>query len=106
MSRIAGFVALLGMAVAFVIAIGITLVVLDARPSNDIVNAWLDVSRWLTEPFHGMFDLERGKEHLQTGVNWGIAALVYCLAAMLLARVLRSARGAAFMRRRRTTTAH
>ncbi len=106
MARIAGFVALLGMAVAFVIAIGIALVVLDARASNDIVSVWLDVSRWLTEPFHGIFDLERGKEELQTAINWGLAALVYWLVAMLLARVLRRAGGPAFMRRRRTTTAH
>jgi hypothetical protein len=100
MGRIAGFVALLGMAVAFVIAIGIALVVLDARETNDIVRVWLDVSRWLTEPFHGMFDLERGKEHLQTAVNWGIAALVYWLAATLIARLLRSARRPSSMRRR------
>jgi hypothetical protein len=101
MGRLAGFVAFLGMAVAFVIAIGIALVVLDAKESNDIVRLWLDVSRFLTEPFHGIFDLERGKEHLQIGINWGIAALVYLLAAMLLARLLRRAGGPAFMRRRR-----
>jgi hypothetical protein len=76
------------MAVAFVIAIGITLVVLDAKESNDIVSVWLDVSGWLTEPFQGMFDLERGKEHLQTGINWGIAALVYLVAAIVVSRLL------------------
>ena len=90
------------MAVAFVIAIGIALVVLDAKESNDIVSVWLDVSRFLTEPFQGIFDLERGKEHLQIAINWGIAALVYWLLSMRLARVLRGARGPAFMRRRRT----
>jgi len=92
MGRIAGFVAFLGMAVAFVIAIGIALVCLDAKETNDIVRIWLDVSRWLTEPFHGMFDLEKGKEHLQTAINWGIAALVYLIAAMLIARLLRGVR--------------
>lgn len=92
MGRIAGFIALLGMLIAFVIGIGIALVVLDARETNDIVRVWLDVSRWLTGPFHGMFDLERGREQLQTGINWGIAALVYWLAAMLLARIVRSVR--------------
>ncbi len=93
MARIAGLVALLGMVVAFVIAIGIALVVLDARETNDIVSVWLDVSRWLTDPFHGMFDLERGREELQTGVNWGIAAVVYLAAALLVARLLRAAQG-------------
>ena len=104
MGRLAGAIALLGMAVAFVIAIGIALVVLDAKASNDIVKVWLDVARWLTEPFHGMFDLERGKEHLQTAINWGIAALVYWLAAMLLARVVRAAHGRSLMTRRRAAS--
>ena len=103
MARLAGFVAFVGMAVAFVIVIGIALVVLDARESNDIVSVWLDVARWLTDPFHGIFDLERGKEHLQTGINWGLAALVYLLVAMFIARVLRGTGGPAFMRRRTAT---
>ena len=104
MGRIAGFVAFLGMAVAFVIGIGIALVVLDAKESNDIVRVWLDVSRWLTEPFQGIFDLERGKEHLQIGINWGIAALVYLVAAMLIARLIRAARGPSFLTRRRAAS--
>ena len=95
---------MLGMAIAFVIAIGIALVVLDAKESNDIVRVWLDVCRVLTEPFQGIFDLERGKEHLQIGINWGIAALVYLAVAMLLARLLRRMRGPGFMRRRRAAT--
>ncbi|HEX2088102.1 MAG TPA: hypothetical protein VHF89_20615 [Solirubrobacteraceae bacterium] len=101
LARVAGLIALLGMLVAFVIAIGIVLVVLDARETNDIVSVWLDVSRWLTEPFHGMFDLERGKEHLQTGINWGIAAVVYLVLATILSRLVRSAGGSSFLRRRR-----
>lgn len=103
MARIAGLVSLIGMAIAFVIVIGIALVVLDAKESNDVVSTWLDVARWLTDPFHGIFDLERGKEHLQTAINWGIAALAYWLVAMLIARVLRAAGGPAFMRRRTAT---
>ncbi len=106
MARLAGLVATLGMAVFFVIAIGIALVVLDARETNDIVSTWLDVSRWLTDPFRGIFDLERGKEHLQIAINWGIAALVYLLIATVIARLLRSAGGGgrSFMRRRRATS--
>lgn len=92
-ARIAGLVSLLGMVVAFVIAIGIALVVLDARETNDIVSTWLDVSRWLTDPFHGIFDLERGKEELQTAINWGLAAVVYLVIAMVVARLLRAAQG-------------
>ena len=100
MARIAAVVHLLGMAVVFVIAIGIALVCLDAKESNDVVGTWLDAARWLTNPFHGIFDLERGKEHLQTAINWGIAALAYWLVAILIARVLSAAGGGAFARRR------
>ena len=99
MARLANLIALLGMAVAFVIGIGIALVCLDARETNDIVSVWLDVSRWLTDPFHGIFDLERGKEHLQTAINWGIAAVVYWVAAALVARVLRRVSAPSFGRR-------
>ena len=103
MARLAGIVAMLGMAVAFVIVIGIVLVVLDAKASNDIVSTWLDVSRWLTTPFHGLFDLENNKTQL--AVNWGLAALVYWLVAMLISRLmLRAAGGSSFMRRRRAAT--
>ncbi|HEV2812055.1 MAG TPA: hypothetical protein VGW10_02285 [Solirubrobacteraceae bacterium] len=104
MGRLAGFVAMLGMAIAFVIGIGIALVVLDAKESNDIVSVWLDVARFFTEPFQGIFDLERGKEHLQIGINWGIAALAYWIVASLVARVLRGVGGPSFMTRRRAAT--
>jgi hypothetical protein len=89
MGRLAGFVALLGMAVAFVIGIGIALVVLDAKESNDLVRAWLDVARFLTKPFRGIFDLERGKEELQIAINWGLAAVVYAVVATVASRLLR-----------------
>lgn len=104
MGRIAGFVAFLGMAIAFVIGVGIALVVLDARETNDIVTVWLDVSRWLTEPFHGLFDLERGKEDLQLGINWGLAALAYLVVALVIARLLRGVGRPSFLRRRSTST--
>ncbi len=88
MARLAGLVAMIGMAIAFVIGIGIALVVLDAKESSDVVGVWLDVSRFFTEPFQGIFDLERGKEHLQTAINWGIAALVYVVIAMILVAII------------------
>ena len=100
MARLAGIFAFAGMAIAFIIAIGIALVVLDARETNDIVSTWLDVARFFTEPFRGMFDLERGKEHLQIAINWGIAALVYWIAGMLIARILIAVSAGSFARRR------
>ena len=89
MTKLAGVIAFIGMAIAFVIGIGIALVVLDADESNTIVDAWLDVARFFTDPFRGIFDLEPGTEHLQIAINWGIAAVVYLVVATLIARLLR-----------------
>ncbi len=97
----ANLLRLLGMAIAFFIGIGIALVVLDANEDSDIVAAWLDVCRFLTAPFDDIFDLARGKEHLQIAINWGIAALVYFAVSLLLARLLaRAGSGTARARRR------
>jgi hypothetical protein len=81
-------VRMLGYGVAFVIAIGIALVVLDANEDAELVDAWLDAARFLVKPFNGIFDLERGKEHLQIAINWGIAAVVYLVVASVLAGIL------------------
>ena len=83
----AGVIRFIGFAVAFVIAIGIAFVCLDAR-EEDLVAIWLDAARFLTDPFRGLVDLESGREHLQIAINWGIAAALYLLAAMLLSRFL------------------
>ena len=91
MLALAKVIRLIGALVALVIVVGIVLVVTDAKESNAIVNAWLDVARWLTEPFRGLFDLAKGKEDLQIAVNWGIAALVYFAAAAILAKLLTAA---------------
>ena len=88
MGRLAGIVAMLGMAVAFVIAIGIALVVLDANESSGLVSGWLDACRFLVTPFDDVFDLERGREHEQIAINWGIAAVVYLVVASVAGRVL------------------
>ena len=87
-----GVLRLAGMAIAFFIAIGIALVALDANEDSQIVHAWLDGCRWLVAPFDDIFDLRRGKEHLQIAINWGIAAVVYYALATLLARLAGRAR--------------
>jgi hypothetical protein len=86
MATLLGAIRLAGLAVALGIAVGITLVALDADESGTLVGPWLDACRFLTEPFRGLFDLERGREHLQIGINWGIAALVYLGVAASSAR--------------------
>lgn len=69
-----------------IIVVGIVLVLLEANPRNDIVNAVLDAARWLTDPFSGIFKLDSLKSRI--GVNWGLAALVYALVGGLIARLL------------------
>jgi drug/metabolite transporter (DMT)-like permease len=81
-------VRMLGYAVAFVIVIGIALVVLDANEGARLVSLWLDAGRFLTDPFGRIFDLQRGKEHEQIAINWGIAAVVYVVVASVLGRLL------------------
>lgn len=84
----ATLVRMIGYGVAFFIAIGIALVVLDANESSDVVSFWLDGCRFLVDPFDEIFDLERGKEHEQIAINWGIAAVVYLVVASVLARLI------------------
>ena len=83
---------MIGFGIAFVIGIGIALVVLDANESSEVVEAWLDVCRFLVAPFDDIFDLERGKENEQIAINWGIAAVVYLVIALVLARLVSRAR--------------
>jgi hypothetical protein len=72
--------------VAGIIFLGILLVVLEARQSNDIVNALTDAARWLAGPFDGIFKLDSAK--WTVALNWGIAAVVYVAVARLIARAL------------------
>ena len=83
---------MIGFGLAFVIGIGIALVVLDANESSGVVETWLDACRFLVAPFDDIFDLERGKEHEQIAINWGIAAVVYLVIATVLARLVGRAR--------------
>ena len=78
---------LIGFGIVFVIGIGIALVVLEANEDSAVVEGWLDVCRFLVAPFDDIIDLERGKEKEQIAINWGIAAVVYLVVAMLLARL-------------------
>jgi hypothetical protein len=70
--------------VAAIIVLGILLVVLDAKPSNDIVSAITDAARWLAGPFKGIFSLDSHKA--EVAVNWGLAAAIYFAVGALIAR--------------------
>ncbi len=79
--------------IAGVIAAGVLLVVLNADEDNEIVSTVLDIGRFFQDPFGRMFDLERGKEHLQIAINWGIAAAVYLAIGFALAAIVQAVAG-------------
>jgi len=84
--QVARAIKLIAGLVAGIIFVGIVLVVLEANPGNDIVNAVLDAARWLVGPFKGLFSLD-GRE-ATIAVNWGIAGIVYLAVGMVLARLI------------------
>jgi len=93
-SAVANLLRLAALLVVVLIGVGIAFVVLDAREDGTLVGDWLDVCRTVVDPFDRLIDLERGREELQIALNWGIAALVYAGAALLLAALLvRAGRG-------------
>ena len=85
-ASVARFFILLGTAVAAVLVLGIVLVVLEANPNNDIVEAVRDAARFLAGPFDGLFTLDSNKA--EKAVNWGIAAVVWYAVGRLIARLL------------------
>ncbi len=90
MSALANVFRIIAGLIAGVIAIGVILVVVDANESNTIVNAVLEVDRFLTDPFRRIVDLEKGKEHLQIAINFGIAAAVYLAIGFAIAALVRA----------------
>ena len=84
---LARIVMLIAWVVVAVIVAGILLIVLEANPSNDIVNWVTDAARWLAGPFKDLFSIDNAKTAV--AVNWGLAALVYLLIASLIAKLLR-----------------
>jgi hypothetical protein len=74
-----------------ILVVGILLYVLDANPSNTIVAHLHDWGRWLAGPFRDLFSPHDRK--LRLAVNWGIAAVVYAIAASVVTRVLEAGSG-------------
>jgi hypothetical protein len=86
MRMLGRLVSLVTTVVVAIIVVGIALVLLEANPRNDLVNAVLDGARWLADPFAGIF--KPGSMKSRIAVNWGLAALVYSLVGGLIARLL------------------
>ena len=85
-ASLARFFILLGTVVAAILVLGIVLVVLEANPSNGIVEAVRDAARFLAGPFNELFTLDNNKA--ERALNWGIAAVVWYAVARLIARLL------------------
>jgi hypothetical protein len=81
----AGIVELVTSVVVTIIVIGIVLVLLGANRHNTLVGWFLDASRWLTTPFHGVFSGRPPKQDAL--LNWGLAAVVYAIVGGLAARL-------------------
>lgn len=72
--------------VVLIVVAGILLVLLKANPANSIVSHVHEWARSLTGPFDGMFTFDN--PHVAIAVNWGIAAIVYVIAAELIVRLI------------------
>jgi hypothetical protein len=72
--------------VVLIIVAGILLVVLKANPTNTVVSDVHGWARSLAGPFDGMFSFHNARTAV--AVNWGIAAVVYLLAAGLISRLI------------------
>jgi hypothetical protein len=90
LGALAGAIEIAIAVVAMIIAVGVLLVVLEANPSNDIVDLILDAARWLVGPFKDFFSIDDRK--LEVAVNWGLALLVYVLVGRTIASLLRRPR--------------
>jgi hypothetical protein len=68
------------------IVVGIVLHLVGANGGNGIVSFVYDVAGWLTRPFHNVFSIHGDKGRI--AANWGLAAVVYAIAAALVTRLL------------------
>jgi hypothetical protein len=72
--------------VAAIIVAAIVLHLLNANPSNGIVDAIHQAGSWLTTPFHNLFSPSNGD--VKMALNWGLAAVVYLIIARVIARLV------------------
>lgn len=72
--------------VVVIIVAAIVLRLLNANPSNTIVNDIHSVASTLVGAFKNMFSFSRPK--VTMAVNWGIAALVYAVVGGVIARLI------------------
>jgi hypothetical protein len=86
MARLATLVAAAAVVVALIIGAAILLDVYAPHTTGSAVTWVKHAGAWLTSPFHNVVNA-RGARHVW--MNWGIAAAVYLLVGMIIARVMR-----------------
>lgn len=90
MGLVARVIVLITSLIFVVIVLGIVLIVLDANPSNLVVQGVTEAARFLVGPFDGLFTFRDSQ--LETAVNWGIAGFVWLIVGALVAGLLRRVR--------------
>jgi hypothetical protein len=75
-----------GTIAAAIIVAAIVLHLLGAKTSNGVVHAIHQAGSWLSSWSHGLFSIQNSDWNMV--VNWGIAAVVYFVAAHFIARAL------------------
>ncbi|MDQ1686013.1 MAG: hypothetical protein QOC82_2750 [Frankiaceae bacterium] len=85
LSRLAALIAAAAVIVALIIGAAILLDVYAPHTTGSAVRWVKDAGAWLTTPFHNVVNAH-GIRHLW--INWGIAAAVYLVGGLLIARVM------------------
>jgi hypothetical protein len=86
-ARLGSVVALAAVVVALIIGAAICLAVFAPHTGGPLVRWLHSAGAWLTQPFQGL--VHRAND--QMTVNWGIAAAVYLVAGLVIARLMRGA---------------
>jgi hypothetical protein len=73
--------------IAFIIILGVLLVLVRANPNNPLVDLTLDIGRFFARPFRGLIAQDTAREEVL--VNWTIAAIAYLAVGALISGFIR-----------------
>jgi len=85
LAPLAGLVAAAAVVVALIIGAAILLDIYAPHSTASIATWVRHAGSWLSQPFHNLVNA-RGDRHIW--LNWGIAAAVYLVVGLLIARVM------------------
>ena len=88
-SGIASAVAAAAVIVTLIIAVAIVLNIYAPHQTGSAVHWVKNAGSWLTQPFHHVVTAS-GNRHIW--LNWGIAAAIYLVGGLLIARVMAGVR--------------